>query len=142
MILYALDTDMLSLFEGGHPIVTMRVLSVLADQLFITSITVRERLDGWYGLLGRVKTSADEEAIYARLVDTVRICASVRILPYTIGAITRFQQLQKMKLNVGLMDLRIAAVALEHNAILVTRNLRDFSRVPGLRFEDWSQAES
>jgi predicted nucleic acid-binding protein len=45
-------------------------------------------------------------------------------------------QLRKTKIKIGRMDLRIAAVVLEHRAILVMRNLRDFRRVPGLPIED------
>jgi tRNA(fMet)-specific endonuclease VapC len=36
------------------------------------------------------------------------------------------------------MDLKIAAIALAHKATLLSRNLRDFSRVPDLKVEDWS----
>jgi tRNA(fMet)-specific endonuclease VapC len=35
------------------------------------------------------------------------------------------------------MDLLIAAHALELSAILVTNNVREFSRVPGLKIENW-----
>ena len=43
-----------------------------------------------------------------------------------------------MNLNVRKMDLRIAAIVLEHAAILATQNLRDFQRVPGLVTEAWT----
>lgn len=61
-----------------------------------------------------------------------------RILPYTESAIARVAGLKALRLNVRLMDLRIAAVALENQAVVVTRNRRDFGRVPGLGVEDWS----
>jgi tRNA(fMet)-specific endonuclease VapC len=44
----------------------------------------------------------------------------------------------KSKLNIGKMDIRIATVALELDATVVTNNIRDLSRVPGLMYEDWS----
>ena len=53
-------------------------------------------------------------------------------------AIIRYNALLALKLNVGKMDLRIAAIALEANATVITRNLRDFERVPGLACENWA----
>ncbi len=48
-------------------------------------------------------------------------------------------KLVRQRLNVGSNDLKSAATALEHNAIVVTRNLRDFGRVEGLVCEDWAR---
>jgi predicted nucleic acid-binding protein len=42
------------------------------------------------------------------------------------------------KAQRGSYDLRIAAIALELGATVVTRNLRDFNRIPGPTCEDWS----
>ena len=38
---------------------------------------------------------------------------------------------------IGTNDLLIAAIALAHDLALVTHNTREFSRVAGLRLEDW-----
>jgi tRNA(fMet)-specific endonuclease VapC len=56
----------------------------------------------------------------------------------TEAAVARVGQLKALRLNIRLMDLRIAAIALENGAVVVTRNLRDFGRVHLLTIEDWS----
>ncbi|HEX5105775.1 MAG TPA: type II toxin-antitoxin system VapC family toxin, partial [Pirellulaceae bacterium] len=75
---------------------------------------------------------------YFRLAESTRFVGSLQILPFSEAAITRFEQLKALKLGVKSPDLRIAAIALESGDIVVTRNLRDFQLVPGLRVEIWS----
>ena len=46
--------------------------------------------------------------------------------------------LRRLGTPIGLMDMLIAATALANDAVLVTHNTGEFSRVPGLRYEDWT----
>ena len=63
-----------------------------------------------------------------------------RVLGYEVDEIegTRFDALLKLNLRVRGQDLRIAAIALEAGATVVTKNRADFARVPGLAIVDWS----
>lgn len=45
--------------------------------------------------------------------------------------------LERSGLPIGANDLLIAATAVAHQAVLVTHNVREFSRMPGLSLEDW-----
>lgn len=101
-------------------------------------MSVDEQLTGWYALTRRARRPEEIAQAYANLADAVVRLARWRILPYTEPAMARVAQLKALRLNVGLMDLRIAAITLENGGVVVTRNRRDFGRVPGLHVEDWS----
>jgi tRNA(fMet)-specific endonuclease VapC len=89
--------------------------------------------------LPRARTAKRISDLYRRLADTVRFLSRLPIVDYSEAAVLRFEQIRKQHPKIGRMDLRIAAIVLEHNLVLVTRNLQDFQRVPGLQIEDWSQ---
>ena len=76
---------------------------------------------------------------YRRLAATARFLSRVQIVDFDEAALQRYEELKKNKLKIGTNDLRIAASVRARNAILVTRNLRDFQQVPGLPLEDWSK---
>ena len=59
------------------------------------------------------------------------------IVPLDMRAADEFSRLRKQKIRVGTQDLKIASIALVHDALLLSANLRDFRQVPGLRVENW-----
>ncbi len=138
MSFYILDTDILTLLQDGDPTVRQHVASHPKQEVAITVISVEEQLTGWYTKLRRAKKSDLLAQAYERLTRNVRYLAQLTILTFSEPSILRSEQLRALKLNVARKDLCIAAITLEYGGILVTRNLRDFQRVPNLVVEDWS----
>jgi len=64
--------------------------------------------------------------------------ATMIVLPFDDAAAAVFSSLATIRGPVGTRDLRIAAIALSRGLILLTRNQRDFGRVPNLITEDWT----
>jgi tRNA(fMet)-specific endonuclease VapC len=139
MSLYILDTDTFQLFQDEHPKVVARVLTVSPSDLAISVITVEEQLSGWYTQLRQAKRPERLAWAYRRLAATARFLARTQIVDFDEAAIERCEQMKKRKIKIRRMDLRVAATVLERGATLVTRNVRDFQQVPGLRLEDWSK---
>jgi tRNA(fMet)-specific endonuclease VapC len=69
---------------------------------------------------------------------TVEALSGWLVLPLSRTALSRHAILIRQRLNIGSNDLKIAVTALENNATVVTRNLRDFGRVSGLLCQDWT----
>ena len=138
MIEYILDADTFSLFRTGQVGVTRRVLSTDPGRMAVSVITVDEAMSGWQAAVRRPLPPALLADKYSQLADTVVALRRFQIEKFPVPAVLDFEQLRRSKLNVGSNDLRIAAIARVLRATVVTRNLRDFRRVPDLVCEDWS----
>jgi tRNA(fMet)-specific endonuclease VapC len=137
--LYILDTDIISLFSRQHSVVMARVATARhAHEVAVTAITVDETYAGWHARVRKARKPQEIADAFAGLAEVAAVFGSFSIIPFPLPAIQRFDVLKKLKLNAGPNDLRIAAIALEAGGMVVTRNLRDFRRVPGLTCEDWT----
>lgn len=75
---------------------------------------------------------------YRKLAIHAKAYARAVLLDFDEAAATKFDELRSARLGIGTQDLKIAAIALARNATLLSRNLKDFMKVPGLRVEDWT----
>ncbi len=135
--IYVLDTDHLSLYGRNHPVVIARLLASQV-QLTTTAINIEEQLKGRLAQVAEAKNGATQSRAYQRLVETVMLLSEFQILQYDEKSRDIYQVLKAQRIRVGTQDLRIASITLAYNGILLTRNRRDFEKIPGLTIQDWS----
>lgn len=138
MATYLIDSNTLTLYQRRHPRVVAAFRVHAGDLLAVTSVNVEEALGGYYSLLRKARTPQAEEHASTLLADTTMLLGELTVYPVTVAALARFDALVKLKLNIRHPDLKIASVALELDATVVTNNLRDFGRVPSLKVKDWT----
>ena len=126
------------MWAAKSAVVQGHVVSHPASDVFTSVLTVEESLVGWLTALRRAKSNDQRAEIYDRMAASARAMSQLQIVSCSRDALHRYDVLIRQHLNVGGYDLRIAAIALEAGAIVVTHNLSDFRRVPGLICEDWS----
>ena len=137
---YILDTDCFSHWQKNHPMMVQRVEDN-AENLALTIVTVEEAIRGRFKAIRDASAPAQADKLvlaYTRLWDTLDDFKNLNILKFYQNAFTIYTQFRSQRIRIGTQDLRIAAIVLANNAILVTRNNRDFSQVPDLVQEDWT----
>ena len=72
---------------------------------------------------------------YEELEALFRFFDEFSIAQFSVESASRFETIRKVR--IGTMDLKIAAITLANDALLLTANRRDFEKVPGLKFENW-----
>ena len=139
--MWILDTDHLSILErGGSPALPlqMRLGQVSVTEVDTTIVNYEEQMRGWLSHAARANTPEKMMVAYNRLQSHIETFRDFSILPFDKSASAHFEGLQQARIRIGTKDLRIAAICLAYDATLLSRNLRDFQKVPGLRAEDWS----
>jgi tRNA(fMet)-specific endonuclease VapC len=139
--MFILDTDHISLFQRNHPHVSTNVLATPPLELATTVVTVEEQLRGRLERVRRARNDEEVVRAYQNLLATVLYVHTITIIGFDTQTQVIFQSLRAQQVRIGTQDLRIAAIALRQDAILVTRNRRDFVAIPSLRTEGWSLPE-
>ena len=94
---------------------------------------------GCNNYINRARHRSEVARGYAMLDRTLRDYLAAPVLSFDLDAADWFDRLATQRLRVATMDLRIAAITLSRGQILLTRNVGDFGRVPGLLIEDWTK---
>lgn len=131
MLKYMLDTNMVIYTIKNRPTKVREVFKTHSGRMSISSVTLGELIYGAEKSGQTERNLADIEGLTARL----------EVLPFGELAATHFGQLRAELSKIGKMigpyDQMIAGHARSLGLILVTNNIREFERVPGLRLENW-----
>ncbi len=139
--MYLLDTDHLSVLEGGGAEaerLRRRLHSVPPAEVAATVVSYEEQTRGWLSYLTKARSLADQVTAYSYLQRHLQVFCAIPLIAFDPAAAAIVQQLQQQRIRIGTMDLRIASIALAQGATLLSRNVTDFQKVPGLRVEDWT----
>jgi tRNA(fMet)-specific endonuclease VapC len=140
-VLHILDTDLMSVLQssGAAADAFAQVLEQRGeDRIITTVITFEEQARGRLDQVRQARKPPQLLRAYHELERLLEFYLNVQVLPFTEDALNIFDGLKRTVRGPGTMDLRIAAVVLVHGGVLLSRNLRDFKKVPGLVVEDWT----
>lgn len=131
-MIYLLDTNTcIGYMNGRSPNIQTRIRSTPAHDIVVPAVV---RAELFYG----AAKSSTPQASLAKQQTFLKPYVS---LPFDDAAAASYgsirAQLEKQGTPIGPVDLLIAAVVLTHNLILVTHNTAEFSRVSGLKLDDW-----
>lgn len=132
MLRYLLDTNICIYAIKNRPASVRDRFNQEADRLCISSVTLFELLCG-----------AEKSSLPARNLEVVEsFAARLQVLPFDKRAAAHAAQLRALLEKAGTpidpYDLQIAGHARSESLTVVTNNLREFARVPGLLVENWA----
>lgn len=137
---YLLDTDHLSILQRKAGAEYLRLSKWMAQftpvDFACCVVSLHEQVVGAHAFLNQAKNSADLIRGYQLLERLPRDYLAFALLPFDPPSAVKYSGLVAQNLRVNTMDLRLAAIALSRNLTVLTRNLRDFGRIAGLKIED------
>lgn len=139
--MYVLDTDILSLLQQGHQKVQENLAACEDANVVTTVISQVEILRARFDYLMKAKDGQQLQNAQHWLRLSMQLFDTMTIVSISTDAAAEFDRLLQAKglRKIGRGDLLIACIAIAHKAIVVTRNVKDFSLVPGLQIVNWAK---
>jgi len=138
-----LDTDCISLLERKSGAEFYRFSARLSefppDEIATSIITFEEQMRGWMAFIAKANSIEKQISAYEKLGRFLESYRYIPVIQFDKKSGEIFQDLKSRKIKVGTMDLKIASIAISHNALLISRNLSDYDQIPNLRVEDWTR---
>jgi tRNA(fMet)-specific endonuclease VapC len=137
--MYILDTNVLTALHIGNPKIINAIQKIGNERVAITVVTKVEMLRGRIDFLLKAENAFSLRRAQALLTETEERLNAIETLPFDDDAIAQFEQLitNSAMRKAGRADLLIASIVLSQQAMLVTRNRKDFQRFPNLRLVNW-----
>jgi tRNA(fMet)-specific endonuclease VapC len=136
-----LDTDHVTVLRHAshrqHAALVSRLENANDPQIAPTVISLEEQMRGWLAEIARRRKTHDLVPVYLRLSQLIDFYRHWELIAFDAVAADIFDELRRSKIRIGTQDLRIASIALANDALLLSANLVDFEKVPGLKVEDW-----
>lgn len=136
---YLLDTDTASLAFNGNERVLARIRQAKSQNIRLSSIAAEESVRGALSVIHRCQATAGLPAAHRFFTRLLSFLYEYRIHTYNDEAALVYSSFPAQVKRLGTQDCRIAASAIAAGWIVVTANGKDFSRIPGVQFEDWSR---
>jgi tRNA(fMet)-specific endonuclease VapC len=110
------------------------------DAVALPVVSMEEQMRAWLAQVRRIHDVRKQVFPYDRLIRLVDTLRQWDIARWNESAADIFMRLRSQRIRIGTQDLKIASIALDTGALLLSANLRDFEMVPGLRVADWLAA--
>jgi len=129
---FLLDTDIcIYMIKNNPPEIRRHFQGITPGDVYISSVAVAELQYGVEKSAAKEKNASALEAFLLPLV----------IAPFDLDAAIVYGKmrtiLERQGTPIGGMDMLIAAQAIAHDFTLVTHNLKEFQRIPNLKYETW-----
>jgi tRNA(fMet)-specific endonuclease VapC len=139
--MFVLDTDTYTHLHFEHPGMEARATSAATagESVAITVITKAEILRGRIDALLKADERNRFLVAQRQLALTEQALERIEIVPIDNAALDHFERLTRTRVlrRIGRADLLIAAIVQSRGATLVTRNVRHFGLIPGLKHTNW-----
>jgi tRNA(fMet)-specific endonuclease VapC len=141
---FLFDTDHLSILQrqtgDAYTNLSARIALHSLSDFVVSIVSFHEQLIGAHGYINGARKPDDVIQGYERFEMVLAHFKVLSVLPFDRSAAVAFARIMAQPVRGSTMDLRIASIAIAQDLTLLTRNTRDFAKVPGLKFEDWTIA--